>query len=98
LIKKAIITLLLLLLTVVLLSVLLAGDREWDKTFGGTDYDAALSIIQTSGGGYVLVGHTSPYGVGKYDAWLIKTLSPLTSASILTLISTPAETVENRKI
>jgi hypothetical protein len=50
-----------------------AGNREWDKVFGGSAIDEALSVRQTSDGGYVVVGVTWSYGAGSGDAWLIKT-------------------------
>jgi len=43
----------------------------WEKTFGGSDYDMALSIIQTTDGGYAIVGVTESKGAGEEDAWLI---------------------------
>ncbi|MBA7576211.1 hypothetical protein ES708_18050 [subsurface metagenome] len=49
------------------------GNKEWDKTFGGPEYDFALSVQQTSDKGYILAGHTQSFGAGNYDAWLIKT-------------------------
>jgi len=48
------------------------GDKEWDKTLGGTDDDYASSVQQTSDGGYVLAGYTKSYGAGGSDFWLIK--------------------------
>lgn len=45
--------------------------EEWNKTFGGTGFDYANSIQQTSDGGYVLGGST--YEHNGYAAWLIKT-------------------------
>jgi hypothetical protein len=33
------------------------GREMWDMTYGGADYDAANSIIQTSDGGYAVIGH-----------------------------------------
>ena len=48
------------------------GNKEWDKTFGGSSYECAQSVQQTSDGGYILAGYTDSYGGGSYDAWLIK--------------------------
>jgi len=44
----------------------------WEKTFGGSDRDVALSIIQTEDGGYAISGYTRSRGKGKADAWVIK--------------------------
>jgi hypothetical protein len=49
------------------------GNMEWNRTYGGTDYDCAESLIATSDGGYALAGFTSSFGVGGGDFWLIKT-------------------------
>ncbi|MFZ2072054.1 MAG: hypothetical protein WAV32_10800 [Halobacteriota archaeon] len=51
------------------------GKKQWDKTFGGYDNDAAWSIQQTldGGGGYILAGYTESYGAGSKDVWLVKT-------------------------
>jgi len=50
-------------------------EEAWNTTFGGTHYDGASSVQQTSDGGYILAGHTYSYGAGSSDFWLVKTYS-----------------------
>jgi len=49
------------------------GNMEWNKTYGGTGYEWAYSLVETSDGGYVLVGSTESFGAGREDFWLVKT-------------------------
>ena len=51
---------------------------EWQKKYGGTDYDQALDVKQTNDGGYILVGSTQSFNGdvsgnhGANDIWVIK--------------------------
>ena len=47
------------------------GTVAWQKTYGGSGYDGALSIQQTSDGGYIVAGFTA-LGAGDYDIWVLK--------------------------
>jgi hypothetical protein len=49
------------------------GNIIWAKTYGGTDYDYAYSVQQTSDGGYIVAGWTESFGAGNDDIFLIKT-------------------------
>ncbi len=40
------------------------GKELWNMTFGGTGDDGAMSIHQTSDGGYIIAGKTASYGAG----------------------------------
>lgn len=56
------------------------GNKQWDKTLGGSSDDILLSLQQTEDGGYILGGTSdSPFGGDKtesgrgiYDYWLVK--------------------------
>jgi gliding motility-associated-like protein len=56
------------------------GNKLWDKTFGGNDYDDLFSLQQTSDGGYITGGRSSS-GIsgdktqpsrGGTDYWVVK--------------------------
>jgi hypothetical protein len=50
-----------------------SGHHEWNRTFGGTSFDTASTVIQTVDGGFLLVGKTNSYGAGGSGIWLVKT-------------------------
>jgi len=50
-----------------------ASSAGWSQTYGGTENDGALSLVQTSDGGYAMAGSTNSFGAGEDDFWLIKT-------------------------
>lgn len=55
-----------------------AGSIQWQKTFGGSCYDEATSVQQTSDSGYVVAGFTNSNdgdvtgNHGGYDYWIVK--------------------------
>jgi len=48
------------------------GNVEWQKAYGGPDWDEAEAIAPTSDGGYVVAGMTRSFGAGDYDVWVLK--------------------------
>ncbi|WP_438964917.1 T9SS type A sorting domain-containing protein [Flavobacterium sp.] len=65
------------------------GIIEWKKPFGGSSWDNALSIIQTSDGGYIVASHTSSNNGdvtgnhGQSDYWIVKLSATLSTTSFL---------------
>jgi hypothetical protein len=49
------------------------GNVQWAKIYGGTNWDQAFSVQQTSDGGYMVAGSTWSFGAGMSDFLLIKT-------------------------
>tara|TARA_R100000935_G_scaffold15425_1_gene30765 strand:- start:40177 stop:41697 length:1521 start_codon:yes stop_codon:yes gene_type:complete len=54
------------------------GEIQWEKSYGGTQFDEALSIIMTPDNNYVIAGNTASNDVdvtghqGLVDYWVIK--------------------------
>ena len=49
-----------------------SGSLQWTRTIGGTSEDVALSIIQSTDGGYAIAGYTSSFGGGYMDMYIVK--------------------------
>ncbi|MEO0211970.1 MAG: hypothetical protein ABIN66_08995 [candidate division WOR-3 bacterium] len=48
------------------------GSINWARTYGGTGAEEGYSIIQTTDGGYVVVGYTMSFGPGDADFLILK--------------------------
>jgi hypothetical protein len=48
------------------------GNVEWEQTVGGSGYEKARYVRQTTDGGFISAGQTSSYGAGGWDAYLVK--------------------------
>jgi hypothetical protein len=49
------------------------GDSVWSRTYGGVADDRAFDILTTSNSCHIIVGHTSSFGAGGQDIYVIKT-------------------------
>jgi len=49
-----------------------SGNKVWFKHYGGTSDERALSIQQTSDGGYIVAGYTHSYTYGSWDFAIYK--------------------------
>lgn len=53
-----------------------AGEMQWEKSFGGSDNDAARSVQQCSDGGYIIAGYSESNIGGNHggngDFWIVK--------------------------
>jgi hypothetical protein len=51
------------------------GNVEWNRTYGGADYEWAHCVLEASDGGFALAGYTwpLPFDAGGFECWLVKT-------------------------
>jgi hypothetical protein len=50
-----------------------SGNLLWDQTYGDTYEDCGCSIVETTDGGYAVIGYTTLFGAEGSDIWLVKT-------------------------
>jgi len=56
-----------------------SGTIQWDKSYGGQNYDYCSVVKQTPDGGYIFSGRTESFDgqvtgfKGEYDIWVVKT-------------------------
>jgi len=55
-----------------LVSSVAASSEMWNQVYGGVGADFAHSVVETSDGGYAVVGCTGSFGAGGADVLLIK--------------------------
>jgi uncharacterized delta-60 repeat protein len=48
------------------------GSVEWQKTYGGSNFDGAYSICEANDGTYAVTGETDSFGAGNADFWVLK--------------------------
>lgn len=58
---------------VLLLKTDALGNEEWVRAFGGEEFDAAYSVMETVDGGFVAVGETCSFGAGAGDMYAVRT-------------------------
>lgn len=65
------------------------GNKQWEQSFGGSDFDEIRRLQQTADGGYVLIGQSNSGASGNktvssfggYDFWVVKLWTPLRFSS-----------------
>ncbi|MCH9031406.1 MAG: hypothetical protein IIB00_04005 [candidate division Zixibacteria bacterium] len=55
-----------------LLRLTQSGNVVWERTYGGSSADGAYSLVNTSDGGFMISAHTSSFGAGQHDVYLLK--------------------------
>ena len=51
------------------------GNEQWEKTYGGADWDMGYSVIEDKQHHYLIAGETFSYSFGNGEVYLIKTNS-----------------------
>ena len=69
-----------------------SGSIQWTRTVGGTGYDKANSVVQSTDGGFILAGYTNSFGAGNNDFYIVKLNSSGTYFSGVKLWAEPVTT------
>jgi hypothetical protein len=56
------------------------GNELWNYPMGGALRDYGASVIEDSGGGFVVAGMTRSFGEGEQDVWLVRVTAGLTTS------------------
>ena len=48
------------------------GDTLWTRTYGGDNWEWAISMDLVQEGGYIVTGYTESFGAGDKDIWLLR--------------------------
>lgn len=49
------------------------GNMEWEQYYGGSNFEAAYSVVLTPDSGFLIAGWTQSFGNGQEDWYLVKT-------------------------
>ncbi len=61
------------------------GSEEWNLAVGGEGFEHGQSVCQTDDGGFVMTGHTTSFGAGGIDIWLVRLEGLLLSVTMTPL-------------
>jgi outer membrane protein assembly factor BamB len=56
----------------IFMKLTLGGDVLWERTWGGDEYEQAMSVAPAEDGGFYIFGETDSYGAGGRDFFLLK--------------------------
>lgn len=48
------------------------GIHQWNRTYGGADFESSSAILENSSGGFIIAGYTNSYGAGDFDVWILR--------------------------
>jgi hypothetical protein len=48
------------------------GNHQWNRTYGGVEFESGSAILENSSGGFIIAGITGSYGAGEFDVWLLR--------------------------
>lgn len=49
-----------------------AGTQLWSRTYGGVGFEYAVTVQNTSDGGFIVGGITNSFGAGSYDFYILR--------------------------
>ncbi|MDO8124936.1 MAG: clostripain-related cysteine peptidase [Candidatus Hermodarchaeota archaeon] len=48
------------------------GIHQWNRTYGGVEFESSSAILENSSGGFIIAGYTRSYGAGDFDVWILR--------------------------